>query len=90
MPMYEFECDACGERSEALVEVGTETIECRHCGSPKTSRVFSAQAPSMHLVKTAGENRKQEGRNASLHKATKARFKETRRKQRENRSKGAK
>lgn len=86
--MYEFECEGCEERCEALVDIGTETIDCRHCGSPKTHRVLSAQAPSMHLVKTSGTNRKQEAKNASLHKATKARFKETRRKQREKRSGG--
>ena len=55
MPIYEFECEDCGERSEALVDVGTEAIECRHCGSAKTRRVLSAQAPSMRLVKSRGE-----------------------------------
>lgn len=86
--MYEFQCGACGQRCEALVAIGTESIECRHCNSPDTVRVLSAQAPSMGLVKTPGENRKQEARNASLHKATKDRFKETRRKQRQKRSGG--
>lgn len=74
MPIYEFECEACGERCEALVEIGTETIDCRHCGSPKTRRVLSAQAPSMRLVRSRGDARKQESKNASLHKATKAKF----------------
>jgi putative FmdB family regulatory protein len=88
MPIYEFECESCGERSEALVALGTESVECTHCGSPSTHRVLSAQAPSMRLVKSRGENRKQEARNANLHQTTKARFKETRRKQREKRSGG--
>ena len=45
---------------------------------PQTTRVLSAQAPSMHLVKTRGDARKQEGKNAELHRSTKARYKATR------------
>lgn len=90
MPIYEFECQSCGERSEALVDLGTETIDCRHCGSPATHRVLSAQAPSMRLVKSRGDTRKQEASNAGLHETAKDRFKEARRKQREKRSGGGK
>jgi putative FmdB family regulatory protein len=88
MPIYEFECEDCGERSEALVDVGTEAIECRHCGSGGTHRVLSAQAPSMRLVKSRGDARKQEAVNAKMHGTAKARFKETRRKQREKKGSG--
>jgi putative FmdB family regulatory protein len=83
MPMYEFDCDACGERFEDLVAVGTESTECRNCGSAKTSRVFSAPGAPWKLVKTPGAAKRQEARNAKLHAATKARFKESRRKARE-------
>jgi putative FmdB family regulatory protein len=36
VPIYEFRCGACGERFEALVDAGTETVECRLCGSLAT------------------------------------------------------
>jgi len=83
MPMYEFDCEACGERFEDLVPVGTQTAECRLCGSGDTQRVLSAQGAPWKLVKGVGAARQQEVRNAKLHAETKARFKETRRKARE-------
>jgi len=83
MPMYEFDCDACGERFEDLVPVDTETTECRLCGSADTHRVISAPGAPWKLVKTVGAAKQQEVRNAKLHAETKAKFKETRRKARE-------
>ena len=83
MPMYEFDCDACGERFEDLVAVGTESTECRLCGSAGTRRVLSTPGAPWKLVKTPGAAKQQEARNAKLHADTKARFKETRRKARE-------
>jgi putative FmdB family regulatory protein len=85
VPMYEFRCGACGERFEALVDAGTESAECRLCGSPNTGRVYSAQAAPMSLVKPPGERRKQERANEKLRAGTKARFKESRRRARERR-----
>ena len=78
MPIYEFRCGSCGERFEALVDVGAATEECRHCGAPGAERVFSAQAAPFGLVKTPGETRKQEARNAQLRAKTKADFKQRR------------
>ena len=78
MPLYEFVCDACGERFEGLVDVGTEGVDCRICGEPGARRVLSAQAAPMHLVKPTGERRKQERANAKLRRETKTRFKEAR------------
>jgi|AntDryMetagUQ889_1029465.scaffolds.fasta_scaffold78494_1 putative FmdB family regulatory protein len=83
MPMYEFDCEACGERFEDLVPLGTQTSECRLCGSGDTKRVLSAQGAPWKLVKTVGAARTQEVRNAKLHAETKARFKKTREKARE-------
>ena len=83
MPMYEFDCEACGERFEDLVPAGTEATECRLCGSANTHRVLSAPGAPLKLVKTVGAARRQEAQNAKLHADTKARFKETRRKARE-------
>ena len=79
MPIYEFRCGACGERFEALVEVGTEAMECRLCGSAGAQRAYAAPAPPMHLVKSPGERRKQERANERLRARTKARFKQARR-----------
>ena len=88
MPMYEFDCDACGERFEDLVAVGTESTECRLCGSAETHRVLSVPGAPWKLVKTVGAARQQEARNAKLHAETKTRFKESRQKAREARKGG--
>ena len=84
--MYEFRCPECGAVTEALAAVGTDSVACATCGHEPTERVFSPPAPSMHLVKSPGNARKQERRNAELHATTKAKFKETRKKARERRA----
>jgi len=83
MPLYEFVCDECGERFEALVDMGTESVECRNCGKGTAKRVLSAHAAPMHLVKTPRQMRKQERANAELRKRTKERFKAARKGARE-------
>ncbi len=87
MPMYEFDCNACGERFEDLVAAGTTSAECRICGSNDTARVLSVPGAPWKLVKTVGSARKQEMANAKLHTETKARFKESRQKAREAKKK---
>jgi putative FmdB family regulatory protein len=83
MPLYEFVCDACGERFEALVDVGTDSMECRLCEAEGARRVLSAQAAPMHLVKSRGDTRKQERANAKLRSQAKADFKAARRRARD-------
>jgi putative FmdB family regulatory protein len=83
MPMYDFDCDACGERFEALVSTDTHTTECPLCGSGETRRIISTFGTPWRFVKTPGAARQQEVRNAKLHSDTKARFKDTMRKVRE-------
>lgn len=78
MPIYEFRCEACGARFEALVEAGTDAVECRQCGAAGARRAYSQLAAPFRLVKTRGEARRQEGRNAQLRAAAKARFKQAR------------
>ena len=75
VPIYEFECAACGERFEALVDAGAASVACRTCGAEETQRVLSSPAAPMHLVKTPGEARKQERKNAQLRARAKADFK---------------
>jgi putative FmdB family regulatory protein len=83
--MYEFRCDVCGERFEALVEAGTESAECRICGAEGATRVLSAQAAPFGLVKSIGAARRQEGRNAELRQRTKSDFTERRQRARDSR-----
>jgi putative FmdB family regulatory protein len=45
MPIYEFECEACGERFEELVAAGTERAACAACGSGRTRRLLSSVSP---------------------------------------------
>jgi putative FmdB family regulatory protein len=78
VPIYEFRCGSCGERFEALVDVGTATEECRLCGATGTERVLSAQAAPFGLVHTPGSAKRQEARNAQLRTQTKADFKQRR------------
>lgn len=85
MPIYEFRCESCGERFDALVDVGTESAECRLCGVPGAVRVFSAQAAPFSLVKTPGAARRQEASNSKLRARTKADFKARRKRARESR-----
>jgi putative FmdB family regulatory protein len=89
MPLYEFRCESCGARFEALAPVGTQSAGCPKCESERTVRVFSAPAPPQHLVKTRSEARKQEARNAALQSSARSRFKEARRKARERRGGGS-
>jgi putative FmdB family regulatory protein len=82
MPIYEFRCEQCGAEFEELTEAGAEA-RCPVCGSERAMRVYSAQAAPFSLVKTRGEARKQETRNAKLRERTMARFKESRQRSRE-------
>ena len=88
MPIYEFDCEECGAGFDDLVAAGTEHSVCPECGSERTTRRFSAPASHFKLVKSRGDARKQERRNAKLRADTKARFKESRRRAREAKGKG--
>jgi putative FmdB family regulatory protein len=45
MPIYEFECEECGERFEELVAPGAIDVPCTECGSPRTRRLMSSVSP---------------------------------------------
>jgi putative FmdB family regulatory protein len=79
MPLYEFRCASCGQRFDALVEVGTESVPCRLCGAAETARMLSAQAAPFGLAGTPGSRRAQEGRNAKLRERARSDFKAARR-----------
>jgi putative FmdB family regulatory protein len=82
MPIYDFRCEQCGAEFEQLTEAGAQ-VPCPKCGSERTTRIYSPQAAPFSLVKTPGDARKQERRNAKLREGTKARFKESRKRARE-------
>jgi putative FmdB family regulatory protein len=86
MPMYEFECGACGTRFERLVDAGTDGADCPECGAAGARRVLSQPAAPMRLVKSTGERRKQERRNEALRKSTKQSFKRARQRARQGRT----
>lgn len=44
MPIYEFECEECGERFEELV-AAQGSAACPACGAERTRRLFSSVAP---------------------------------------------
>jgi putative FmdB family regulatory protein len=45
MPIYEFECEGCGDRFEELVGAGVEAASCPGCGSERTRRLISGFSP---------------------------------------------
>jgi putative FmdB family regulatory protein len=53
MPIYEFQCEACGARFEELVPAGA-AVACRDCGSERTRRLFSTVAPPGRQPRGAG------------------------------------
>jgi putative FmdB family regulatory protein len=42
MPIYEYRCRDCGERTEVLVRPGTTAANCPTCGSPLLDKLVSA------------------------------------------------
>jgi putative FmdB family regulatory protein len=78
MPIYEFQCPACGNRFERLAGAGTESAECPQCGAKDASRVLSAPAPGHRLVKSPGTTRRMEDKRGVSRDGAKQRFKEQR------------
>jgi putative FmdB family regulatory protein len=87
VPIYEFECEECGTRFETLVATGTDAVLCSECGAERTRRRYSAQSATFRRVKSPGDARRQEAKNAKLKKRTKDAFKARRKRQREARAK---
>ncbi|HEY2717707.1 MAG TPA: zinc ribbon domain-containing protein [Solirubrobacterales bacterium] len=54
MPIYEYECESCGERFEELVAAGSEAVPCAACGSERTRRLLSGFAPPGRQPRGAG------------------------------------
>ena len=54
MPVYEFECEECGERFEELVPSATRSLACPACGSERTRRLLSPVSPPGRQPRGAG------------------------------------
>jgi putative FmdB family regulatory protein len=54
MPVYEFECEECGERFEELTSSDTRSLECPRCGSSRTQRLLSPVSPAGRQPRGAG------------------------------------
>jgi len=50
MPLYEYECQSCGQVVEALVRSMDEQVDCEACGKPKMEKLVSV--PSSPSVKS--------------------------------------
>ena len=42
MPIYEYRCASCGEKTEILLGLGSAAPSCPHCGSPLLEKLVSA------------------------------------------------
>jgi putative FmdB family regulatory protein len=45
VPIYEFECEACGTRFEELVATAEAAVACPQCASQRTTRLLSNVSP---------------------------------------------
>lgn len=44
MPLYEYQCDACGRRFEVIQKFSETTEQCRLCGKGPVNRLMSSPA----------------------------------------------
>jgi putative FmdB family regulatory protein len=42
MPIYEYQCPACGQKTELLVRTDSVAPSCPSCGNPLLEKLFSA------------------------------------------------
>ncbi|HEY7949905.1 MAG TPA: zinc ribbon domain-containing protein [Solirubrobacterales bacterium] len=54
MPVYEFECEQCGDRFEELVPSDRQSFPCPVCGSDRTRRLLSPVSPPSRQPRGAG------------------------------------
>lgn len=54
MPVYDFECEECGERFEELTSSDTRSLKCPRCASSRTRRLLSPVSPAGRQPRGAG------------------------------------
>jgi putative FmdB family regulatory protein len=79
MPVYEFECEECGNRFEELTPSDTRSLACPGCGSERTRRLLSPVSPAGRQPRGAGV-RSDESRRREREAARGERLAETKRK----------
>lgn len=79
MPVYEFECEECGERFEELVASDTREAPCPRCGARRTRRLLSPLSPASRQPRGA-RVRADESRRGEREAARGERLAETKRK----------
>ncbi len=73
MPIYEFECAACGERFEELAPLGTEDASCPACGTAGAQRRLSSFGLSRQP--TPNQRRRMEDKRGTNRDGARQRFK---------------
>ena len=48
MPIYDYECKACGQTYETLQKVGETSKECKLCGSDKVHKLLTSGSFRIH------------------------------------------
>ncbi len=82
MPIYEFDCEQCGERFEELSSDPDMDVTCPRCGSRRARRVLSVVSPPGRQPRGAavrsGEARRREREAARGERIAEARKKRSR------------
>jgi putative FmdB family regulatory protein len=79
VPIYEFECEECGQRFEELVAIDAEGIACPTCGAREARRLLSPVSPTGRQPRGA-KARSGESRRREREAARRERLAETKRK----------
>jgi putative FmdB family regulatory protein len=79
MPIYEFECEGCGDRFEELVAADVAVVRCPSCGAERTRRLISGFSPPGRQPRGA-RVRADEGRRTEREAARQDRIVESRKK----------
>jgi putative FmdB family regulatory protein len=87
VPIYEFDCSACGARFESLVDAGTATVECAECGADGAGRRFSQFAPPNRQL-TPNQRRRLEDKRGIDRGGARRRWGQTMQRARERRKSG--
>jgi putative FmdB family regulatory protein len=77
MPVYEFECEQCGERFEELMDSGAAAPLCPSCGAEGARRLLSPVSPPGRVPRGAkvrdSESRRREREAARRERISEAR-----------------
>ena len=57
MPLYEYECKACGYEFETLIRTGDPTPTCTKCGSSQLEKLLHAVAVSTEHTRQTNFNK---------------------------------